>query len=231
MPPTRSLARTLIAQILRRNRSRLLKRVAGRRDAPWMRPFEEDLIRDLLAALQPRRCLEWGGGLSTLQFPALLPADATWLTVEHDEGWARELGRRVSRPGVQVRHVPADDRTFHGDGDASSFANYLAAGAAGAPYDFVFIDGRARAAAVERARDVITPEGIVVLHDANRDAYLASTAPYAQQELFRDGRRHARRPAGGVWIGSPARPIGSVLDLELHRRVWNFYAGPGRLFA
>ena len=170
MTDGRTFASTILDQVARRNRTRLVKRLRGHRDTPWMRPYEEDLIRELLAKLQPMRCPEWGGGLSTLQFPALLAADARWTSIEHDPSWAETLDEMVTSPQVAVRNVPADDPTFVGEGTATQFARYLAAADADAPYDFIFIDGRARAAGVTRALDLLTPTGIVVLHDANRDA-------------------------------------------------------------
>lgn len=227
-----SLGPRILSHTLRRNRTRVLKWFGRRRDTPWMRPYEEDLLRELLSALRPLRCLEWGGGLSTLQFPALLPAAATWLTIEHDAAWAAQLATRVTRPGVRVQQVPPDDPSFSGDGDASSFRSYLAAADAAAPYDFIFIDGRARAACLERAARLLADDGVVVLHDANRDAYLGPTRQFPQQALFRDAR--ARRPArvsGGVWIGSRSRDLASCLDLDLHRRLFSFYSGVGRLLA
>lgn len=231
MPDTASVPLTILGQILRRNRTRLVKKFSGHRDTPWMRPYEEDLLRELLRTLQPARSLEWGGGLSTLQFPALLPPGARWTAVEHDTAWATQLAQMISRPGVQVKHVPANGTTVTGDGTAAEFAIYLDAANADAPYDFIFIDGRARAACVTRAYDLLTPTGVVVLHDANRDAYLEACTRYPKQLLFRDGRRGGRKPAGGVWLGGKERDPATLIDLELHRRVWAFYSGVGRWLA
>lgn len=186
---------------------------------------------DLLRAQQPLRCLELGGGMSTLQFPDLLPAAARWLTIEHDASWARSLVGMVHRPGVTVRHAPPDDPAFTGDGDERSFATYLAAADGDGPFDLIFIDGRARAVAVARAPRILAPGGMVVLHDANRDAYLASRGIYGYELLFRDRRAGARHPAGGVWIGSTDRDPATLIDVALHRRIWAFYSGVGRLLA
>lgn len=231
MPTSRTLSSLLLDQIVRRSRTRILKWTGKHRASPWMRPNEEDLIRDVLRALQPKRCLEWGGGLSTVQFPALLGADARWLTIEHDTGWAKQLATMVTRPGVTVRHIPPDQPGFTGDGDAVSFAAYLDAAESEAPYDLIFIDGRARAAGVERARNLIAPQGVVILHDANRDAYLERTTAFEHQLLFRDVRAQRPRVSGGVWLGSPERDLHALIDVGLHRRVWAFYAGIGRPFA
>jgi predicted O-methyltransferase YrrM len=226
-----SLPATLLGQILRRNRTRLVKRFSGHRDTPWMRPCEEDLVRELLRALQPARSLEWGGGLSTLQLPSLLAPHAQWTAIEHDTNWARQLATIIARPGVHVRHVPSNGATITGDGSAAEFADYLDAAGDGAPYDFIFIDGRARVACIARAFDLLTPEGIVVLHDANRDSYLEACTRFPNQLLFRDGRRGARHPAGGVWLGGKQRDPATLLNVGLHRRVWAFYSGLGRWLA
>jgi predicted O-methyltransferase YrrM len=232
MPASPSFAAIILNQIARRNRTRLLKKLGKHRDTPWMRPAEEDLIKDVLRALQPMRCLEWGGGMSTLQFPALLPAAATWRTIEHDTAWAKQLSTMVTRPGVEVRHVAPDDPGFTGDGDEKSFASYLAAADDGGPYDLVFIDGRSRAACVQRALRLVSPQGVVILHDANRDYYLEPTKAFAHQLLFRDFRAtRGKRVAGGVWLGSPQRDLRALFDVQLHERVWAFYRGVGRLFA
>jgi len=231
MPESPSFSATVLDQFVRRNRTRLLKKLGKHRDTPWMRPAEEDLIKDVLRALQPMRCLEWGGGMSTLQFPALLPAAATWRTIEHDTAWAKQLSTMVTRPGVEVRHVPPNVPHFTGDGDDTSFASYLAAADDGAPYDLIFIDGRARAAGVERAQRLLAPQGVVILHDANRDYYLEPTKAFAHQLLFRDRRAHGKRVAGGVWLGSPQRDLRALIDVQLHERVWAFYRGAGRLLA
>jgi hypothetical protein len=127
--------------------------------------------------------------------------------------------------------VPPDDPAFTGDGDARSFASYLSAGDRDGPFDLIFIDGRARADAVARAPGILAPGGFVVLHDANRDAYLASRSKYQHELLFRDRRMTARHPAGGLWIGSLDRDPARLLDVDLHRRIWAFYRGVGRLLA
>ncbi|MBX3173196.1 MAG: class I SAM-dependent methyltransferase [Gemmatimonadaceae bacterium] len=230
--PHSSLSGAVASQLWRRNRTRLRKRLGLPRAGAWMRPYEEDLILDILTILQPKRCLEWGGGYSTLNFPDLLPSDATWTCVEHDKDWAANLAGQLRRPGVTVRFVPPDVPKFTGDGDATSFASYLAAAKEGAPYDFILVDGRARAACIEVAKSLLSPEGVLVLHDANRSAYLGATQGFKQQALFQDRRAfRGNRVAGGVWLGSHGCELEQKLPLDLHRRVWAFYRGIGRLLA
>jgi predicted O-methyltransferase YrrM len=215
----------------RRNVSRIQRRLTGRRAGPWMRPQEEAVVREILTKLRPMRCLEWGAGLSTLQFPDLLPPNATWLAIEHDAGWAEHVRAKNTRSGVTVAHVPADRSPWEGDGDAVSFGAYLRFPQVHGPFDFILIDGRARAAALETVPILLAEGGVVVLHDANRPQYLRATHQFLHQLHLTDARAHARRPSGGVWLGSLTRPLASVLDTALHERLWRFYSGIGRVFA
>jgi predicted O-methyltransferase YrrM len=225
------VAAAIARNTVRRNTARIRKLMRGTRDGPWMRPQEEAVVREVLTKLAPKRCLEWGAGFSTLQFPALLPQGAVWLSVEHDAAWASMITQRNTRDNVTVTLVRPDLPGWSGDGDAAAFASYLAAPRSAGPFDLVLIDGRARSAALGVAAEVLAPGGVVVLHDANRATYDAGCRAYGYQLLLRDARVRSRRPAGGVWIGSRDRPIESVLDVDFHRRIWAFYAGVGRLLA
>ena len=82
----------------------------GKRFKPWNRPWmryrEIDVIRELLGSLRPMSCLEWGTGRSTLYFPPMVPAGASWIAIEHDGEWARKIQNSQSVPNLQVCHVP-----------------------------------------------------------------------------------------------------------------------------
>jgi predicted O-methyltransferase YrrM len=227
----RDLTQALARNLYRRNRSRIRERLGKERDAPWMRPQEEDIVREVLRRLQPLRCLEWGSGMSTLQFPGLLPADSRWLSIEHDRHWADVVRRANPRPNVATAHVPADIPEWNGEDPARTFASYLRYPAAYGPYDFILVDGRARVAAIETAISLVAEGGVVILHDANRAAYAEVCRPFPFQVAFQDSRARTRRPSGGIWVGSFTRPVHHVLDVALHQRIWHFYSGIGRPLA
>lgn len=224
-------SRTILANFVRRSRDRVRKKLRLTPLGPWMRPQEEAIVVELLHALQPTRCLEWGAGYSTLHFPALLPRDAHWLSVEHNAGWAAQIRSAISREGTEILEVAPSSTSWEGDGDRQSFERYLGVAQERGPFDFILIDGRARSAALAVARKSLTATGIVVLHDANRDEYASACDLFPVSQQFRDRRATSRRPFGGIWIGSIGRDINSVLDVEHHRRIWNFYGGIGRLIA
>lgn len=62
----------------------------------WMDEREVGIIEDLLATLRPKKCLEWGSGFSTAYFSRLLGADARWLSIEHEAGWAERVRKMLA---------------------------------------------------------------------------------------------------------------------------------------
>src|SRR5205085_3846745 len=96
----------------------------------------------------PTRCLQWGAGLSTLRFPALVPSETRWLTVEHDRRWAEVVRRANPRPNVATALVAPDKPDWSGDGPDAAYKSYIAYPSSFGPYDFVLVDGRARASAM-----------------------------------------------------------------------------------
>lgn len=200
---------------------------------PWMKSMEIEIAEELLARLRPRKCLEWGAGYSTLRFPELLAREATWLAVEHDREWAAKIDAMNERPNVRIRHVEANRCPWSdpdGDGAYSDLADYVDHPTASAPFDFVLVDGRARASCLQRATVLATATGVVLLHDAQRPYYHSALTNYEHQVWFRfrDLRARGRRQRA-LWIGSRGLPIETVLDVERHRRIWRVYDAIGTL--
>jgi predicted O-methyltransferase YrrM len=225
---------SLLSHIAREYRRKLLKRFrpAAVRD-PWMRYWEIEIVEDVLRSLQPRRSLEWGSGYSTLSFTRLLPPDAHWLSLEHDRPWyERVLGLAAEATGprakVEFHCLPPNQQPWtdpHQDGAAADLVDYIAFPATRGPFDFILVDGRARVECLTAARDLVHPDGIVMLHDANRSRYHAPFGLYAHQVSFLDHRSNA----GGLWLGSPGRDIGSLIDVPAQQARWRRATRAGKL--
>jgi hypothetical protein len=127
--------------------------------------------------------------------------------------------------------VPPDQPDWAGETAAAAFASYIDYPAQHGPYDFVLIDGRARTAAIAAVPGLLADGGVVILHDANRSDYVSACGAFPHQLLFQDARARARRPSGGVWVGSLSRPLHTIFDVALHQRIWSFYSGIGKPLA
>jgi hypothetical protein len=192
---------------------------------PWMLPREIWIVEDLLLRKRPLSCLEWGSGGSTVWFPGLISDDSRWLAIEHDRGWADRVKATKLKQYVSVVYVPPVEARFASPADAerpeARFQDYVQRPAREGSFDFVLVDGRARSSCLNLSREILSPDGVVVLHDANRPRYHAALEAFPQGVRFSD----SRHDGGGLWIGSLDRELGDLMDLDRHRRVWEFFGG------
>lgn len=145
-------------------------------DLPW---WTYDATRQVAAFLAHRpeaRVFEFGSGASTLW----LAQRAHHVTsVEHDGEFAEEVrGLLGDATNVTLRIVPpvpsatpavSSAREGHEDLD---FSDYVATiDDADGPFDLIVVDGRARLACLQRARDHLAPGGMIVFDDVLRTRY------------------------------------------------------------
>lgn len=210
---------TVLSQFLRDQRAKLAQRL-GRNQEPWMKVRELDIILEALAACRPAHCLEWGAGASTLYLPPRLPAMVSWLSIEHNRSWHETTASRNHDPRVALVCIPPDHGDYPGtrkEGTYADFQTYVDYPASlGRAFDFIFIDGRARAACLAQAFHLVTDRGLVILHDANRDYYVDSLPPFAHLLRLTD----YRRGRGGILLASRGRAIEDFIDVGLHQRLW-----------
>ncbi|MEO1585436.1 MAG: class I SAM-dependent methyltransferase [Planctomycetota bacterium] len=141
------------------------------------RDHRECIERRLFAGC---RVLEWGSGGSTVWLADRLPAGAHLTSVEHHAEWFAKVGERLGeRPNVtRVLAEPTGELGRNAtidEEDATHLAGYVGA-ADGQTFDVILVDGVARVACMERARELLNPGGVVFLHDAQRDWYDAGKA-------------------------------------------------------
>lgn len=123
------------------------------------------------------RCLEWGSGGSTVEL-LTRPGVSEVVSVEHDQTWWESM-REVRDPRLQLHHVPSDapgpDESpgtpwaERAEYDPALLASYIAFPQG--MFDFILVDGRARRFCLLRGRELLAPGGVMVLHDAQREAY------------------------------------------------------------
>lgn len=147
---------------------------------PWMEDSEVQHIETLLSGLQPEfiNCLEWGSGGSTVHFPKLLRDSNkkfNWLSLEYNRLWAIEVQQAVSEAdleGVKVKLFDSGTTELRPEFDFTDYINYPAT--LGQKFDFILVDGRCRRRCVLEAKELLTENGVLVLHDASRPWYQSS---------------------------------------------------------
>jgi len=186
---------------------------------PLMRYREIEIVEEILKNLQPKKCLELGAGYSTLSFPEFLGESAKWISIEHERHWFKKIKDMNRRSNVEIFHIPPNRFPWtdeHKDGDYSDLKDYVEFPSKFGEFDFILVDGRARNDCLIKAYELIKSDGVVVLHDANREYYHEPFKLYKHQILLKD----YRKDPGGLWIGSKGREIMDVLDVDKHLKYW-----------
>ena len=144
---------------------------------PFMDQHEVHAIKICLDLFkQPINTLEWGSGNSTSFFSSFLPQGSSWLALEHNFDWYQEVKAGIAQhrsTGAKVFYMPPD-KPFDNlsDGDFDTFRNYVESPARwGNCYDFILVDGRARVECMTAGWELLKENGVMVLHDAQREQY------------------------------------------------------------
>lgn len=109
-------------------------------------------LEGVINLLKPKRALEFGSGKSTLILSKYLD---TVDTVEHNVSWVK---RNKLPDNVNMIFEPNEERYPLVTG---RFNNY----------DLIFVDGIEREKCLVRAKEVLEFNGVVILHDAEREKY------------------------------------------------------------
>lgn len=203
----------------------IIPRKLGLSRRPWMKQKEIDLILATIRSVRPLKCLEWGSGYSSLYFPAYLPAGAGWLSLEHEPVWAREVTRLNERDNVQIVDVAPNNPEWKDDGTYEDFKDYVEA-PGGQQFDLIVVDGRARTECVRKGLSLLSDQGVIILHDANREKYRPAFESLPHTALFTDGRSGY----GGMWIGS-RQPLPNRLNVAFQQKVWACHRRLSKLFS
>lgn len=143
-------------------------------------------------ALGPRTILEWGSGGSSAALLGACPTVERYVSIEHHAEWAERVRGLIDDPRFELHHVPAaepepefprkgPERTAameawmtRGETERALFADYVARPAAlGLEPQLALVDGRARVFCMEAAWSLMASGGVILLHDAQREAYRA----------------------------------------------------------
>jgi len=150
---------------------------------------EREAVHALLVQRRPRRVLEWGGGGSTLHWPALFP-EIDWWTVEHNPQYYAKLQAQIP-PNVTLRLLAFPAYHELNVDDVGRF-------------DVIFVDVRQRVACMAAARELLAPGGIVLLHDASRARYHPAWLYYhTAQEVVPPDPARGRDPRGLMLFAEP----------------------------
>lgn len=192
---------------------------------PWMSKKEIYILKNLILKYNSNYILEWGSGYSTFYFSQLSP-NIKWYSIEHDKLWYNNIitqmnqFKNVSLNLVEPDHFPWSD--VNNDGDFNDLFSYVLfpkqnlINEIEKGFDLILIDGRARKFCLEKSHELISNNGIVIVHDANRKHYFENREKKFKYEYFFNDSRED----GGLFIASNSSIKDDMIKLK---RVWNLF--------
>lgn len=181
---------------------------------PWMDPDDIEILQEIMKVYagtgRPLDILEWGSGGSTLMCAELLHrlgACFQWTAIEHHQSWNKRVRGKLA---VKVREekIPKGSVTVHFmplegngntyvalpwiDGDPDELLAVPERAIKRKKFDIVIVDGRYRRRCVIRARQLLKPTGLLLLHDAERSWYRCAMADYEHQAVLTTKKKATR---------------------------------------
>ena len=147
---------------------------------PMMSNDEIIIIENILRKVvekNPGHCLEileWGAGGSTFYFSNFLDTLGiaySWISLEYNKSWATNVSNEVKdNPKIKVVLFDiGNNEVFQRGTNMDGYVNYPST--LGKKFDFILVDGRKRRRSVIEAKTLVSDNGIIILHDAERPYY------------------------------------------------------------
>jgi predicted O-methyltransferase YrrM len=170
-----------------------------------MHPVEFGQLALTALLKRPRRVLEWGSGGTTAALLKLLPDLEHLVAVEHNLDWHTHVLEHIDdprlqlllcRPGIEEPQpdasMPAKRRTAiikrftdQCEAQPALLGDYIdRPGALFPSYDLILVDGLARRACVRKGYDLLSPGGVLLLHDAQLPTYRSLLTSFPDHQLL-----------------------------------------------
>lgn len=171
------------------------------------------------------RVFEWGSGRSTTYYSrylASIGSDFEWHAIDNSQKWRDRVAQLVNRYCLQNRvHLYLSEFSritglVKREGKipegicipaVTDYVEYPRRVRGEEGFDIIIVDGRFRRRCLLVAAEVLAPEGLVLLHDAQRIHYHSSLALYKFGRFFDTGNLPGSKTKIKTWIGTrdPAR--------------------------
>lgn len=169
------------------------------------------------------KIFEWGSGYSTIYYAEYLRkkgAEFEWHSIDNNKDWHEKIKSKVERKGLQpfVRMYLKEFLPFwekpgwgpippacgvFGPKSESEKAYINFPRILNDNFNIVIIDARFRRHCIQTAKEVLLPEGIVILHDAQKAHYHVGLYDFQYRKFLLGGSWYPfQKIPNKVWIGS-----------------------------
>jgi len=205
---------------------RLLSAIHLFRRLPGMTPLERKKMKAIFSLYKGKhlRVLEWGCGSSTIYYAKYLRSlgiDFEWYAIDNSKEWHSEVSKKIKQSKLDdnvklflFEFVPfwlksnwkwgiPSPKGFGPEQDnENKYINFPKT--LEKNFDIIIVDGRFRRRCLIEAKDLLAPNGYIVLHDAHNKHYHSPLSLYKYGKFLdsefigRDGKKLAVK----MWVGS-----------------------------
>ena len=127
---------------------------------PWMNYSVVDFLSKRLN--KSVNIFEYGSGYSTIYLSKLVNKVTS---IEYDIDWYEKIGHKLNAiSNVELLYIPMNQNYYSAIDDITPNKQ---------KYEFIIIDGRKRVECAKKAIRYLTPDGVLLLDDSNRERYRA----------------------------------------------------------
>lgn len=196
---------------------------------PMMKQKEIRVFEEVFRKLKPTEILEWGSGYSSLYFPKKIKSKFNWLAVEHNREWHKIVAEKNKNNSVEIKYVKPNNpkwKQSKNDGTLKDYKDYIEyPKTLKKKFDLIIIDGRARKECFKVAKKILNKNGVIIIHDANREEYYNSFK-FKEKQTFKfldDSINH-----GGILLYNE-KDINQFISRKNHVKIWRKTNNIGRL--
>ena len=194
------------------------------RGLPAQAPEDISIFKAVLLAVDnPKiRVFEWGSGRSTIYYANFLRSvgrDFDWQSMDNSREWSQRGQEKIKRAQLgdwvhvycsefpafwQIPGYAHDNVVLPNPwSDSENVAEYVDfPKSLGYQFDVIIVDGRFRRRCLLAAKEVLAPNGILILHDAQREHYHSSLSSYPQVRSLVTGRLPGSRQKSTITMCS-----------------------------
>ena len=188
---------------------------------PEVRIFKT--ILDDFISYEQIKTFEWGSGFSTVYYAEYLRkkgVEFEWHSIDNNKSWYEKIKSKLEKKGllsyIQMclkefipfwekpgwRSIPPNCGVFGPKSENEkayiNFPKLLKH-----KFNIVIVDGRFRRHCIETAKDILLPEGVVILHDAHKEHYHTGLDEFQYRKFLNSGSWFPfQEIRNKVWIGS-----------------------------
>lgn len=197
------------------------------------------LVLNSLFKSKKIRVFEWGSGFSSIYFSEYLKnkgVDFEWHSVDNNREWNKKVQSMIldkkleknlkiyieefspfwEKPGGDI--IPPHCGVLSPKLDSEKM--YIdCPKRVGGKFDLIFIDARFRRRCIQIAKEVVATDGVVILHDAQKDHYQVGLEVFKHGEFFKSGKWGLlQKEENKIWVGGMGENSSIILEEIKHNQ-------------